>query len=110
MSDCSSATVSALVGGFLSDKISKKGLVYFSAGVQSIVICLAIIPIFQRLEFVLSLAGFFGIGYGIFQSVDWSLATQVLSSSKDFGKDMSIWQLSGGMTALEKNRKNQDFK
>lgn len=39
-------------------------------------------------------AGFFGLAYGAYYSVDWALACDVLPNKEDAAKDMAVWHIS----------------
>ncbi|MGQ0551467.1 MAG: MFS transporter [Armatimonadota bacterium] len=83
------ALASALVGGWLSDRAGRRGIVS-GAGVlmASAMLLFLVSPTF---ELLLILAVVFGLGYGAFVSVDWALATDVLPSKAAAGKDLGIW-------------------
>ena len=86
------ATVSGLVGGWLSDRVGRKPIVYIA---NSIMAVMAFGLVFCRtLEQALFVGVLFGIGYGAYISVDWALGTDVLPSQEDAGKDMAVWHVS----------------
>lgn len=84
------ALASALLAGWLSDRVGRRGIVSASA-VMMAAPCLLFLtaPSFPLL---LGLSVVFGLGYGAFISVDWALATDVLPSRETAAaKDMGIW-------------------
>jgi MFS family permease len=89
------ATGSGLLGNFpagiLSDRMSKKRVVYASTiitGVAALIFSLtSSIPIALAAAFV------FGIGWGAFLAVDWAFATNLLPE-RDEAKYMGIWNVS----------------
>ncbi len=87
------ALPTSLVAGWISDHRGRKGLVYLSGAVMTIV-CLIFI-LFQNQYGALISAACFGIGYGAYTSVDWALTTDVLPPTDEAGKFMGIWSAMG---------------
>ncbi len=86
------AALSGYVGGWLSDRVGRKKIVYFANSFMAIM-CLAFI-FCTTLSQVLIVGVLFGIGYGAYVSVDWALGTDVLPSKEDAAKDMAVWHIS----------------
>lgn len=86
------ATASGLIGGWMSDRIGRKPIVY-AANVLMAVMAFALV-FCRTLEQALFVGVLFGIGYGAYISVDWALGTDVLPSREDAGKDMAVWHVS----------------
>lgn len=87
-------TFSGLLGNFpagmLSDRISKKLVVYIScaiAGVAALVFLLT-----SSIPVALGAAFIFGAGFGAFAAVDWAFATNLLPD-RDEAKYMGIWHV-----------------
>lgn len=87
------ALPTSLLAGWASDHWGRKGLVYLSGAVMTIV-C-AIFIFFQTQYAALIAGAFFGIGYGAYTSVDWALTTDVLPPTDEAGKFMGIWSAVG---------------
>lgn len=87
------ALPTSIIAGSLSDRHGRKGLVYLSGAVMTIV-CLLFI-IFQNQYGALVSGAFFGIGYGAYTSVDWALTTDVLPPTDEAGKFLGIWSAMG---------------
>mmetsp|Transcript_4736 Transcript_4736/g.7365 ORF Transcript_4736/g.7365 Transcript_4736/m.7365 type:complete len:482 (+) Transcript_4736:128-1573(+) len=82
----------SLLGGFLSDKYGRKPLVYISTSIMVVAQIVLIICTSSPSRAVVFVVGaLFGLGYGIYQSVDWALAIDVCPSSSDIAKDMGVW-------------------
>lgn len=86
------ATVSAVLGGWISDRTGRKPVVYVASG---IIAAMSLAFIFcTNLTQVLVAGVLFGLGYGAYISVDWALGTDVLPRKEDAGKDMAVWHVS----------------
>ncbi|MCB8932855.1 MAG: MFS transporter [Fimbriimonadaceae bacterium] len=85
------ATISGLIGGWLSDRIGRKPVVY-AANVLMATMAIALVAC-RNLEQALAVGVIFGLGYGAYISVDWALGTDVLPSQEDAGKDMAVWHI-----------------
>jgi MFS family permease len=86
------ATISGLVGGWLSDRVGRKVIVY---GASAIMAAMAIaLPFCRSLVEAMAVGATFGLGYGAYISVDWALGTDVLPNKEDAGKDMAVWHIS----------------
>jgi len=85
------SSVSGVYGGFVSDRIGRKRVVYIANTVIAIVtfgfvFCTAMWQ-------VLICGMLFGLGFGAYTSVDWALGTDVLPSKKDAAKEMAVWHI-----------------
>jgi MFS family permease len=78
--------------GKLSDRIGRRKLFVFTASALQAVaaLLLAFVPTF---DVAMVAAGFLGLGYGCFLSVDQALATQVLPYAAARGKDLGIMNI-----------------
>jgi MFS family permease len=87
------ALPTSIIAGWISDHKGRKGLVYLSGAMMSIV-CIIFI-IFQSQYGALFAGAFFGIGYGAYTSVDWALTADVLPPTDEAGKFLGIWSAMG---------------
>lgn len=93
------ALVISLTGAFGSiwasraaDRLGRKRVIYIAGTLMSI----TLIPfiLFPTYVVIFSLATVFGVGYGLYMSADWALASDVMPSKGDEGKDMGVWSMS----------------
>ncbi len=85
------STLSGLFGGWISDYMGHKKVVYIA---NTIIAVMASTLIFTRtLEQVLLVGLIFGIGYGAYISVDWALGTNVLPTRTNAAKEMAVWHI-----------------
>jgi MFS family permease len=88
------ATVSGLLGNFpagvLSDRVSKKLVIYLSAAVTGV--AAAVFVITDSVAVAYATAIFFGAGYGAFAAVDWAFACNLLPD-QDEAKHMGLWHI-----------------
>jgi len=87
------ALPTSIIAGWASDHWGRKGLVYLSGAVMTVV-CLIFI-IFQSQYGALIAGAFFGIGYGAYTSVDWALTADALPPTNEAGKFLGIWSAMG---------------
>jgi MFS family permease len=87
------ALPTSIFAGWASDHWGRKGLVYLS-GAMMTVVCLVFI-LFQSQYGALIAGAFFGIGYGAYTSVDWALTADVLPPTDEAGKFLGIWSAMG---------------
>jgi MFS family permease len=94
-----SSLITTFLGGVLSDRYGRKIMVYISGAMMTITCLLFIIAstLNTSAAFLAAIiaGAFFGLGYGAYTSVDWALATDVLPSAEQYGKDMGIWSAAG---------------
>jgi len=87
-------TFAGLLGNFpagiLSDRMSKKRVVYISAGITGLAALIFLLT--SSIAVALVAAFVFGVGYGAFQAVDWALATNLLPEH-DEAKFMGVWHV-----------------
>ncbi len=91
-------TVSAVVGGYFADRIGRKRVIY-AAG---FIMCVAVVPFIFITQYpaLVVVSAVFGLGYGAYLSSDWALASDIMPSRDDLGKDMGIWQSSVPFTQV----------
>ena len=83
--------VTGLGGGWLSDRIGRKRVVYVANGSMAVfAICF---PFARSMADVNVLGILFGLSFGAYTSVDWALGTDVLPSREHAGKDMAVWHV-----------------
>jgi len=86
------ALPSSITAGILSDRYSRKLMVYISSAFQAVV-PIAFVLFVPQFALATMLGLIFGIGYGAYQSVDWAMASEVLPSQDDYAKDMGVWHI-----------------
>ena len=78
------ATFSGMFGGYISERVGRKKVVYAS---NMVIAVMCVLLIFCRtLPEALAVGVLFGLGYGAYVSVDWALGTDVLPSKKGRGE------------------------
>ena len=87
------ALPTSLLAGWISDHHGRKGLVYLSGAVMSVVCMIFIFFPSQGLALVAGAC--FGIGYGAYSSVDWALVCDVLPPTDEAGKFLGLWSAMG---------------
>lgn len=85
-------TVSGLIGNFpagiLSDRVSKKLVVYISTAITGVAALIFLLT--SSINVAFGAAFIFGMGFGAFAAVDWALATNLLPEH-DEAKFMGVW-------------------
>ncbi len=93
------SVITTFLGGVLSDRYGRKIMVYISGAMMTITCILFIVTsnLGAGVAYPAALiaGAFFGLGYGAYTSVDWALATDVLPTADQYGKDMGIWSAAG---------------
>jgi Na+/melibiose symporter-like transporter len=84
--------LSAFIAGWLSDRFGRKRMIYLAGGLMGVVGLVFILD--HMLVVVLAAGAIFGLGYGIYQSVDWALVADVLPSHRHYARDMGVWNIS----------------
>ncbi|HEY7355838.1 MAG TPA: MFS transporter, partial [Ktedonobacterales bacterium] len=92
------ALASAIVAGWLSDKIGRVKIVFIASGLMTLAAATFVIA---PAAFILwPMAVVFGLGYGAYFSVDWALAVDTLPSLQAAGKDMGIWSVASNLPTV----------
>lgn len=85
------ATITGLLGGWLSDRMGRKRIVYIANSMMAVTA--VAFPFCRTYPVAVAVAVVFGLGYGAYVSVDWALGTDVLPNKHDAGKDMAVWHV-----------------
>lgn len=85
------SSISGVYGGYISDRIGRKKVVYV-ANVMIAVVSLSFI-FCQNIVQVLTAGVVFGLGFGAYTSVDWALGTDVLPTKEHAAKEMAVWHI-----------------
>ncbi|HEY1456245.1 MAG TPA: MFS transporter [Candidatus Dormibacteraeota bacterium] len=81
-------------GGQISDRIGRRKIFVYLAGVAQGFVALAFIVLYSKsvpLVFALGIA--YGIGYGLYFAVDWALACDTLPDKTKSAKDMGLFHV-----------------
>lgn len=85
------SSISGIFGGYLSDKIGRKKVVYIANGMIAF---MSIFFIFCRtIPITMIVGALFGLGFGAYTSVDWALGTDVLPTKNNAAKEMAVWHI-----------------
>jgi MFS family permease len=84
-----SLLVSSLVCGKLSDLLQRRKLFVIGSSL-TMTVGLLLLAIFPVWTIVMIAAGIFGLGFGGFLAVDLALASQLLPTAQDHGKDLGL--------------------
>lgn len=86
------ALVSAGIAGFLSDRIGRRSVVYFTGLFMA---GAAFVFVYNQSWVMIKFAAIvFGFGYGAFTAVDWAMVNDLLPGVDSYAKDMGIWTVS----------------
>jgi MFS family permease len=88
--------VTAVVGGVLSDRIGRRKPFVIASGLV-VSVAFAILALGGSFVTALIAAVVLGLGFGMYQAVDFALITQVLPDSGDRGRDMGILNVASGL-------------
>lgn len=81
------------LGGRLSDRHGRKVFVYWSGALQAVVALVFILLYPHAIGIVLALGAVYGVGYGMYNSVDWALAVDTLPDKGSSAKDMGLFHI-----------------
>lgn len=91
--------IGLLVSGPLSDRLGRRKI-FVLASTACIAIAMVVPWIWPTTQSMLVMAAVMGLGFGVFQSVDTALVSEVLPSSADYGKDFGVINLAGSIPGL----------
>ncbi|HEY4024972.1 MAG TPA: MFS transporter [Candidatus Dormibacteraeota bacterium] len=87
----------AIVGGILSDRHGRKRFVYAAGALQAAVLVLFLLGSALPLWLVMVLGAFYGIGYGLYSSVDWALGIDTLPDRDRPAKDLGLYHVADAL-------------
>ena len=87
----------ALLCGWLSDRRGRKRFIYAAAGVQALVLLVFLAGNVIPLSVVLLLGVVYGVGYGMFSSVDWALGLDTLPDRDRPAKDLGLYHVADSL-------------
>ena len=88
--------VTAVLGGVISDRVGRRKPFVIVSGVV-VSVAFAILAFGGSFTTALIAAIVLGLGFGMYQAVDFALITQVLPDSGDRGRDMGILNVASGL-------------
>ena len=91
--------IASLTGGFLSDHLRRRKVFVLGAGV---LVAAAALVLALSADWRLMAGAFaiFGLGYGLFTTVDAALITEVLPSDRDAGRDLGLSNLANTLPQM----------
>lgn len=89
-----SAVPFGFVGGLISDRLHRRKIFVYGAGVAQSLVALIFILFYPSAQgVVIGLAVAYGVGYGLYQAVDWALACDTLPDKTQSAKDMGLFHI-----------------
>jgi MFS family permease len=81
-------------GGQISDRIKRRKIFVYLAGIAQSFVALVFIVFFPRsVPLVYALGVAYGVGYGLYFAVDWALACDTLPDKTKSAKDMGLFHI-----------------
>ncbi|HXM56904.1 MAG TPA: MFS transporter, partial [Candidatus Dormibacteraeota bacterium] len=87
----------AILGGLLSDRHGRKRFVYAAGGLQALVLLLFLAGSSIPLTLVMVLGAVYGVGYGLYSSVDWALGIDTLPDRDRPAKDLGLYHVADAL-------------
>lgn len=87
----------AVIGGLLSDRHGRKRFVYAAGGLQALVLLVFLGGSAIPLTAVMALGAAYGIGYGLYSSVDWALGIDTLPDRERPAKDLGLYHVADAL-------------
>jgi len=87
----------AIIGGLLSDRHGRKRFVYIAGGVQAAVLLVFLGGPLIPLTAVMVLGALYGVGYGLYSSVDWALGIDTLPNRDRPAKDLGLYHVADAL-------------
>lgn len=94
--DIAVTLVSVTVAGMWSDRIGKRRVFVFGAGL-TMAAAMLLLAIWTTWTGAVLAAILLGIGFGAYTAVDFALLTQLLPASADRGKDLGVLNIAGSL-------------
>lgn len=94
--DIAVTLVSVIVAGMWSDRIAKRRVFVFGAGL-TMAAAMLLLAIWTTWPGAIVAAILLGIGFGAYTAVDFALLTQLLPASADRGKDLGVLNIAGSL-------------
>ncbi|MFT4030163.1 MAG: MFS transporter [Protaetiibacter sp.] len=88
--------VTAAAGGALSDRVGRRKPFVIGSGIV-VALAFGIIVVGNSFEATLVAAIVLGLGFGMYQAVDFALITQVLPEAGERGRDMGVLNIAAGL-------------
>jgi MFS family permease len=87
----------AILGGLLSDRHGRKRFVYAAGAIQTVVLLIFVAGSAIPLSLVMVLGACYGIGYGLYSSVDWALGIDTLPDRDRPAKDLGLYHVADAL-------------
>lgn len=88
--------VFAILSGIFSDRMQRRKIFVLVSGII-VALSMLILAFVSSFGGVIAAAVIFGLGYGVYISVDIALVTEVLPSHGDRGKDMGVFNIANSL-------------
>jgi MFS family permease len=96
---CLMQVAASLAGGFLSDHLRRRKAFVLAAGLL-VAAATAVLALSVDWRLMAGAFAIFGIGYGLFTTVDAALITEVLPSDHDAGRDLGLSNLANTLPQM----------
>jgi MFS family permease len=87
----------AIAGGLYSDRFGRKLFVYAAGALQAFVVLLFLGGSLLPIAAVMALGALYGVGYGLYSSVDWALGIDTLPDRDRPAKDLGLYHVADSL-------------